>query len=306
MSMGDDKGDGLEFIQENKKRYNLKDLLSSDAVLMGKGNIGNTYRAFLKIGEVVAVKRLKGQFSYGISKQHLQALGKISHRNLLPFKAYMFSKHEHLLVYDYMPFGSLYSHLHGGQSETSLGWESRMKVAYGVARGIEHIHKQGHGVCHGNIRSSNVFLNKSYVARLSEFVIPQLFDKVNLSSEYRAPEVKLASQQGDVYSFGVLLLELCTNKDLVKEEEGFSIAKWVRLMFQEKEIIDVFYERLRVYNNEKIGVQMVQMLELAVCCTFENPEKRPLISVVVKRIEELLCLLTSCSQKSRHVMYNIN
>lgn len=111
--MADDRENNLEFIQENNKTYNLHDLLSSDAMLIGKGNLGNTYKVFLKIGEVVVVKRLRGQFVYGISKENLQELGEVSHENLLPFKAYMFSKHEHLLVYDYMPFGSLYSLLHG-------------------------------------------------------------------------------------------------------------------------------------------------------------------------------------------------
>ncbi|CAI9278467.1 unnamed protein product [Lactuca saligna] len=303
--MADVKENNLEFIQENNKTYNLHDLLSSDAMLIGKGNLGNTYKVFLKTGEVVVVKRLRGQFVYGISKENLQEPGEVSHKNLLPFKAYMFSKHEHLLVYDYMPFGSLYSLLHGGKGTMGLDWETRMKVAYGVARGIEHIHGRGRGVCHGNIRSSNVFLNESYVAQISEFGISQLFSKAGLSSEYSAPEVKRANQQRDVYSFGVLVLELCTGKDLVKEEEGFSLAKWVRLMFQEKEMIDVFDEGLRVDKKEKIRVQMVQMLELAICCTFENPKKRPLISVVVKRIDEVLCLHTYCSQKSPNVL-NLN
>ncbi|KAI3763725.1 hypothetical protein L2E82_13720 [Cichorium intybus] len=300
--MAEDGEDRLEFIQETDEKYNLQDLLSSDAKLMGKGNLGNTYKAFLKIGEVVAVKRFKGQFAYGISKENLQELGQVSHENLLPFKAYMFSKHQQLLVYDYMPMGSLYSLLHGGKDRTNLNWKTRMKVAYGVACGIDHIHKRGRGVCHGNIRSSNIFLDESCVVKISEFGIPQLFGKVKMSSEYRAPEVKRASQQGDVYSFGVLVLELCTGKDLVNEEEGFSLAKWVRLMFQENAIIDVFYEGLRVYNKKKTGMQMVQLLELAICCTFENPKKRPLISAVVKRIEEVLCLFISCSKKSQNVL----
>lgn len=151
-----------------------------------------------------------------------------------------------------------------------------MKIVYDVAHGIEHIHVQGHTFCHGNIRSSNVFLTDSYVAKISEFGIAQLLPeegKLNLSSEYLAPEVKCTkkvSQQSDVYSFGVLLLELCTGKDLVRAhliEEGFNLAKWVRLMFQEKAIIDVFDEGIREYKEKVIGKQMVQILELAIYCT---------------------------------------
>lgn len=111
--MADNRENCLVFIHENDENYSLQDFTTSDAMLMWKDNLVNTYKAFLRIGGVVAVKRLKGEFAHGIDKENLRELGEICHGNLLPFKAYMLSEHEQLLVYDYMHKDSLYSCLHG-------------------------------------------------------------------------------------------------------------------------------------------------------------------------------------------------
>lgn len=97
------------------------------------------------------------------------------------------------------------------------------------------------------------------------------------------------SQKSDVYSFGVLLLELLTGKaplDAVQEMEGIDLVKWVRLMFQEKPIVDIFDDDM-LPNYESLGEQMVQLLQIAVCCTFQNPSKRPSMAAVTSQIRHI-------------------
>ncbi|XP_009601180.1 putative inactive receptor kinase RLK902 [Nicotiana tabacum] len=287
----------LEFSGNSTEEYDLEDLLRSEAELLGKGTFGFSYKAELGNGKTVAVKRLKDcclpeeEF-----KQKIQELAKLSdHQSLLPLRAYYYSKDEKLLIFDYMPMSSLASlllHDNGMAKKASLTWEIRTRIAYGVARALEFLHAQGPGVCHGNIRSSNVLLTNCFDVRLSENGIFRLFvpnSKFVLIPGYQAPEVENAydvSVKSDVYSFGVLLLELLTGKaplEAIGKNSGVDLPSWVRDMFQEKPIIDVF-DSMLLHNYQNFGEQMVQLLQLAICCTFKNPSKRPSMVAVTNRI----------------------
>lgn len=296
-SMADDEKEGeLVFFGKGDEGYNLGDLLGFEAELLGKGSLCSSYKVFLDSGVIVAVKRFFGDYGFGIERQNVQALGELVHENLVPLQAYSFSKHEKLLICDYMSKGSLFVLLHGsrGRARTLLSWENRTKIAYGVACGINYLHSQGLNICHGNIRSSNVFLTDTNDALLSEFGLAQLVSsksKAILAAGYRAPEVTYTyqvSQHADVYSFGVLLLELLTGEaptDSFLDKKGVNLPGWVRLMFQEKPILDVFDNELN--KHQKNGQQMVLLLQLAICCTFQYPNKRPLMSVVTNQIKKI-------------------
>lgn len=184
-----------------------------------------------------------------------------------------------------------------GTDKTWLSWEVRSHIAFGIARAIRHIHSLGPNIHHGNIKSSNVFLTSFYDARLSEFGIAQLISpksKTNLTTGYCAPEVKNAhevSQEADVHSFGVLLLELLTGKDPngLFREKGIELAKWVRFMFEKNPINEVFDSEMFEYSNN--GEQMAQMLQLGICCTFQYPDKRSSMIRVVNKIKEICCFM---------------
>lgn len=180
-------------------------------------------------------------------------------------------------------------------SKASLTWEVRSSIAYGVARAIEFLHSRGSNICHGNIRSSNVFLTDSLSGiRLSEFSIARILSsstKLELVVGYRAPEVTNAyevTQKSDVYSFGVLLLELLSGEaplDAFTKNKGVDLPKWIRSMFQEKPIIDVF-DAMLPKHDQNSAEQMVLLLQLAVCCTFQYPNKRPSMAAVTKHIRD--------------------
>ena len=172
----------------------------------------------------------------------------------------------------------------------------RRGIASGVARGIKYLHSQGPNVSHGNIKSSNILLADPYDARVSDFGLAQLVGPAsspNRVAGYRAPEVidtRKVSQKADVYSFGVLLLELLTGKAPshgVLNEEGVDLPRWVQSVVQEEWKLEVFDVELLRY--EGIEEEMVQMLELALDCATQHPDRRPSMFEVSSRIEEILC-----------------
>ncbi|PIN21739.1 Non-specific serine/threonine protein kinase [Handroanthus impetiginosus] len=138
----------------------LEELLCSSAEVLGKGTFGTTYKAELPGKNVVAVKRLKlggclSEIEFG---EKAKQLARMSHKNLLPLRAYCCHLHERLLLHDYKHIASLAFALHGGVNYkiSPLTWEVRSSIAYGIARGISYLHSQGADVCHGNIKSSNM------------------------------------------------------------------------------------------------------------------------------------------------------
>ncbi|KAG7019902.1 putative inactive receptor kinase [Cucurbita argyrosperma subsp. argyrosperma] len=287
----------LVFFGNAARVFDLEDLLRASAEVLGKGTFGTAYKAALEVGSVVAVKRLKDvAITEREFREKVEAVGSMDHENLVPLRAYYFSADEKLIVYDYMPMGSLSALLHGnkGAGRTPLSWEIRSGIALGAARGIEYLHSQGPNVSHGNIKSSNILLTKSYDARVSDFGLAHLVgpsSSPNRVAGYRAPEVtdpRKVSHKADVYSFGVLLLELLTGKAptySLLNEEGVDLPRWVQSVVREEWTSEVFDLELLRYQN--IEEEMVQLLQLAVDCAAQYPDKRPTMSEVTKRIEEL-------------------
>ena len=177
---------------------------------------------------------------------------------------------------------------------TPLDWETRSAIALAAARGVAHIHSTGPTASHGNIKSSNVLLTKNYEARVSDHGLPTLvgpsFSPTRVSG-YRAPEVtdiRRVSQKADVYSFGVLLLELLTGKaptHAVVNEEGLDLPRWVQSVVREEWTAEVFDQELLRYQN--VEEEMVQLLQLAIDCSAQHPDRRPTMAEVAARIDEI-------------------
>ncbi|KAH9303169.1 hypothetical protein KI387_014752, partial [Taxus chinensis] len=142
---------------EDRRPFELEHLLRASAEMLGKGNFGSAYKAVIEDGSVVAVKRLKDVHGVGRKEfeQQMEVMGKLRHQNVVNLRAYYYAKEEKLLVYDYMPNGSLYALLHGsrGPGRTALDWITRMKISLGAARGLAFIHDycKSPKIGHGNI-----------------------------------------------------------------------------------------------------------------------------------------------------------
>lgn len=188
-----------------------------------------------------------------------------------------------------------------GPGRTPLDWTTRLKIAAGAARGLAFIHNSCKSLklTHGNIKSTNVLIDKSGNARLSDFGLSAFaLPSAPKSNGYRAPEAVLDSrkitQKSDVYSFGVLLLELLTGKCPSVVNNGgpgtgyagvLDLPRWVQSVVREEWTAEVFDLELMRYKD--IEEEMVGLLQIAMACSSASPDQRPKMNHVIKMIDEL-------------------
>ncbi|CAN4077614.1 unnamed protein product [Withania somnifera] len=299
ISRSQDANNRLVFFEGCNYAFDLEDLLRASAEVLGKGTFGMAYKAILEDATTVVVKRLK---DVGAGKkefeQQMEIVGSIKHENVVELRAYYYSKDEKLTVSDYFSEGSVAAVLHGkrGDNRIPLDWETRLKIAIGAARGIARIHAENGGkLVHGNIKSSNIFLNSKQYGCVSDVglstIMSSLAHPVARAAGFRAPEItdtRKATQPSDVYSYGVLLLELLTGKSPVHTTNGDEIihlVRWVHSVVREEWTAEVFDLELLRYPN--IEEEMVEMLQIAMSCVVRMADQRPKMCEVVKMIENV-------------------
>ncbi|MCO5571017.1 hypothetical protein L7F22_060732 [Adiantum nelumboides] len=232
-------------------------------------------------------------------KSRLGDLAKLNHANVLPIVAYYFSESEKILLYEYLGSGNLSEHIHGKGNEgwAPLDWPKRAQIALDVASGIAYIHGKGRnkGLTHGNIKTSNVLLKdvgpkkKACLADVGLAHVLRAWPP-SLNEGYRAPEVvthmsRMFTHKADVYSFGVLLLELLTSKQPFSSK-GNKVLDLPRLILSSireewtAEIFDSNIPSRLVYEEE-----MVLMLKIAMDCVQVAPRERPSMAKVVSMIK---------------------
>ncbi|KAF7019014.1 hypothetical protein CFC21_032244 [Triticum aestivum] len=276
--------------------FELEDLLRGSAEILGKGTVGTTYKATLEGGYELVVKRLKGMhLPKADFEQHITVIGAIQNKHIVPLRWYYYSTEEQLLVYDIIPMGSLAKVLHGDRDSgpSLLDWEQRSAISLAAARGVEAIHLAGPSSCHGNIKSSNILLTGTHDACVSEHGLITL-GVYSSASGYCAPEVnhnRSVSQKADVYSFGILMLELLSSKapaKSIQNKKGLDLARWVCSITPEEWTEEVFDVELLGQQQKDGEVDcMLRFLQLALNCCSQDADWRPAMSYVVQQIEEI-------------------
>ncbi|KAL5732944.1 hypothetical protein ACOSQ2_032636 [Xanthoceras sorbifolium] len=287
--------------------FTADDLLCATAEIMGKSTYGTVYKATLEDGSQVAVKRLREKITKGQREfeTEVNLLGKIRHPNLLALRAYYLGpKGEKLLVFDYMPKGSLATFLHARGPDTPVDWPTRMKIIRGMARGMLYLHSH-ENIIHGNLTSSNVLLNENTNAKIADFGLSRLMTaaaNVNVIATagalgYRAPELsklKKANTKTDVYSLGVIMLELLTGKSPGEAMNGLDLPQWVASIVKEEWTNEVFDLEL-MRDAATIGDELLNTLKLALHCVDPSPSARPEVQQVLQQLEEIRAETTAAS-----------
>ncbi|CAA7031862.1 unnamed protein product [Microthlaspi erraticum] len=252
---------------------------------------GVSYRADLADGSVLEVKRLSGGgVEVSEFKSEMNKLDQISHPNLVPVLGYCVVEDERLLVYKHMVNGTLYSQLH----RIGLDWPVRVRIGVGAARGLAWLHQTG--CVHGYISSNVVLLDDDFDARVIDYGLGKVVGSCDSSDSfglgefgYVAPECMVASLSGDVYGFGVVLLEIVTGQKpvLVKDgEDGFNggLVDWVSKHLSDGKSKDAIDKRLigKGYDDE-----IMQVLRIACSCVASWDKERPLMVEVYESLKSL-------------------
>ncbi|KAK2969981.1 hypothetical protein RJ640_008321 [Escallonia rubra] len=264
----------------------------NQANIIGCGGFGLVYKATLANGTKVAVKKLSGDM--GLMEREFEAevkaLSTAQHRNLVSLQGYCVHDGFRLLIYSYMENGSLDYWLHEKtDGACQLNWPTRLKILQGASCGLAYMHQicEPH-IVHRDIKSSNILLDDKFEAHVADFGLARLIlpYQTHVTTElvgtlgYIPPEYGqawIATLRGDMYSFGVVMLELLTGKrpvEVFKPKMSRELVVWVQLLRSEGRQNEVFDPLLKDKGYEE---EMLQVLDVACMCVNRNPFKRPTI-----------------------------
>lgn len=304
--------------------------VESTAQIIGIGSSGTVYRGEMPGGEVIAIKKL---LTADVARQlnktecllpEVELLGAVRHRNIVRLLGYVSNGESTMLIYEYMPSGSLEELLHSsggeGKGKITLDWETRYRIAIGVAEGMSYLHHDcSPAVVHRDLKPSNILVDDEMEARVADFGVAKLATKTSLTGiagswGYIAPEYAYAvvvDERSDVYSFGVILMEMVSGRRAVDGggdgEEGRShLVDWVRTKVAGKGgagqgVVEVFDGGIGIGCRE-VRDEMVMVLRVALLCTSERPADRPSMRDVVSMLKAIKVVGRKVEQVSMLVL----
>ncbi|KAK8706768.1 hypothetical protein V6N13_057844 [Hibiscus sabdariffa] len=278
----------------------------SQSNLIGQGGFGYVYKGRLPTGQDVAVKKLKAGSRQGEREfqAEVETISRVHHKHLVSLVGYCINRAERLLIYEFVPNKTLEFHLHENGQPVIL-WESRLKIAIGSAKGIAYLHEDcSPTIIHRDIKAANILLDPRFEAKVSDFGLAKIFfdaspsvthisTRVMGTFGYLAPEYALTGKltdKSDVYSYGVMLLELITGRrPIIKLESSVnhSLVDWARPLLaralEDKDFETLVDPRLNgAYNNS----EMATMVSCAAACIRQSAWLRPRMIQVVRALED--------------------
>jgi serine/threonine protein kinase len=288
-------------IDSGSSSFTYKDLVAatsgfSERMLLGKGGFGKVYKGVLQtLKQNVAIKRVSPESKQGMKEfiAEITILGHLRHRNLVQLLGYSRHKSELLLVYDYMPNGSLDRVLHGQDRQQTVGWVCRFNIIRGIASGLCYLHEDWEKVViHRDIKTSNVLLDNEMNGRLGDFGLARLHNHgtdahtTHLAGTwgYIAPELARlgrATKATDVFAFGVFMLEVaCGRRPIQVNDSGEPVllTDWVTDAWESGSILRSVDPRLEDYVREEAEL----VLKLGLLCSHPVPSARPSTRLIVQ------------------------
>ncbi|KAG5549932.1 hypothetical protein RHGRI_015036 [Rhododendron griersonianum] len=273
---------------------------------IGTGGYGKVYRGILPNGQLVAVKRAQSRSMQGGHefKTEIELLSRVHHKNVVSLVGFCFEQGEQMLVYEYIPNGTLKESLSGtlglfGKSGIKLDWMRRLRIALGTARGLQYLHELANPpIIHRDIKSNNILLDDRLNAKVADFGLSKLLgdpEKGHVTTQvkgtmgYMDPEYYMTQQlteKSDVYSYGVVMLELVTARQPI--DKGKYIVREVR---QKMDRTKVGYNLQEIIDPAILGITLgglEKFVDLALRCVEEAGVERPTMGEVVKEIESIM------------------
>ncbi|KAK4757529.1 hypothetical protein SAY87_018830 [Trapa incisa] len=265
--------------------------------ILGKGGQGTVYKGMLLDGKIIAIKKAiaidKANIEHFINEVFI--LSQINHRNVVKLLGYCLECETPLLVYEFIPNGTLYQYIH--EQECPISWEARIRIATEIAGALFYLHSSASiPIYHRDIKSSNILLDEKYRAKIADFGTSRsvAFDQTHVTTVvqgtfgYLDPEYFQSSQftdKSDVYSFGVVLVELLTGQkplSLVRANEGRSLATYFVISMDGNHLFDIL-DALVLEQGKK--EEIVAVANLAKRCLNLKGRKRPTMKEVVLELE---------------------
>ncbi|KAJ3680856.1 hypothetical protein LUZ60_015345 [Juncus effusus] len=296
-----------EVATESAHRFSLQEIeLATDKFekRIGSGGFGVVYYGKLTDGKEIAVKLLTNDSYQGIREflNEVTLLSRIHHRNLVMFLGYSQQDGKNILVYEFMHNGTLKEHIRGSSNDKIVSWLKRLEIAEDSAKGIEYLHTGcAPTIIHRDLKSSNILLDKQMRAKVSDFGLSKpAVDGSHVSSIVRGtvgyldPEYYISQQlteKSDIYSFGVILLELISGHEPISNENfGINcrnIVAWARTHIESGNINAIIDQSL----DKSFDIQSIwKIAEIAMMCVKPKGIQRPNISEILKEIQEAILI----------------
>ncbi|XP_060168219.1 probable receptor-like protein kinase At1g49730 isoform X1 [Lycium barbarum] len=283
----------------NKYSYKETKKATNDfSTTIGQGGFGTVYKAEFKDGSVVAVKRMNKVSEQAEDEfcREIELLARLHHRHLVALRGFCIERHERFLMYEYMPNGSLNDQLHD-PGRTPLSWRTRIQIAIDVANALEYLHFYcDPPLCHRDIKSSNILLDENFVAKVADFGLAHAskdgsicFEPVNTDIKgtpgYMDPEYVITqelTEKSDVYSYGVVLLELITSRQAIQDNKN--LIEWAEtFLISESRITELVDPNI---GDSYDFDQLQTLLAIVRWCTQREGRARPSIKQVLRLLYE--------------------